>query len=143
MDTCVGSGIFVKKLIECGIDKNQLFAFDISPLFQDDIEKLGVNFKLQDTLLSLYPDSYNKFDFIIGSPPYLNKASNCIGQNTGKLKGIYSKINSHETYAMFIINSIWRLKEGGKLRFIASDSFLTLSTHRKLRKFILNKCLDI
>jgi len=41
---------------------------------------------------------------------------------------------------MFIVNSIWRLKEGGKLGFITSDSFLTLSTHKKLRRFILNNC---
>ena len=42
---------------------------------------------------------------------------------------------------MFIVNSIWRLKKGGKLGFITSDSFLTLSTHRKLRKFILDNCI--
>lgn len=41
---------------------------------------------------------------------------------------------------MFIVNSIWRLKEGGKLGFITSDSFLTLKTHEKLRKFILSNC---
>ncbi|MFX1587747.1 MAG: Eco57I restriction-modification methylase domain-containing protein, partial [Promethearchaeota archaeon] len=44
-------------------------------------------------------------------------------------------------YSMFIVNSIWRLKEGGKLGFITSDSFLTLSTHKKLRNFILENCL--
>ena len=102
---------------------------------------MGINFKLQDTLLSFTPDSYNEFDFILGNPPYLNKASNYIRKNKGKLKEIYGKINSHETYAMFIVNSIWRLKEGGKLGFITSDSFLTLNTHRKLRKFILNNCI--
>ncbi|MFX1239068.1 MAG: Eco57I restriction-modification methylase domain-containing protein, partial [Promethearchaeota archaeon] len=58
-----------------------------------------------------------------------------------KLKKIYGKINAHETYAMFILNGIWRLKEGGKLGFITSDSFLTLRTHAKLRRFILDNCL--
>jgi len=42
---------------------------------------------------------------------------------------------------MFIVNSIWRLKEGGKLGFITSDSFMTLKTHTKLRKFLLHNCL--
>jgi len=42
---------------------------------------------------------------------------------------------------MFIVNSIWRLKEGGKLGFITSDSFMTLNTHTKLRKFLLNNCI--
>jgi len=63
-----------------------------------------------------------------------------VRKNREKLKKIYGKINAHETYSMFIVNSIWRLKNGGKLGFITSDSFLTLSTHEKLRRFILNTC---
>ncbi|MFX0080351.1 MAG: class I SAM-dependent DNA methyltransferase [Candidatus Hodarchaeota archaeon] len=141
LDPCVGPGIFVKKLIESGIRKDQIFTYDINSSIKEEIEKLGVSFKAQDTLIALYPDSYNEFDFIIGNPPYLNKASAYIRKNKLKLKKIYGKIHAHETYAMFIINSIWRLKEGGKLGFITSDSFLTLSTHKNLRKFILNNCI--
>ena len=136
----MGPGIFVEKLIESGISKNQITAFDIDSSFEAEIKQLNISFKEQDTLLSLYPDSYNEFDFIVGNPPYLNKASTYVRMNRGKLSKIYGKINAHETYAMFIVNSIWRLKEGGKLGFITSDSFLTLSTHKKLRKFILNNC---
>ena len=140
LDPCVGPGIFVKKLLEAGINRHQIFTYDINLYFKPEIEKLGVSFKTQDTLLSLYPDSYNQFDIIVGNPPYLNKASSYVKNNKFKLRKIYGKINSHETYAMFIVNSIWRLKEGGKLGFITSDSFLTLNTHKKLRKFILNNC---
>ncbi|MCK4380615.1 MAG: N-6 DNA methylase [Candidatus Lokiarchaeota archaeon] len=140
LDPCVGPGIFIKKLIESGVGKNQIFAYDINSSFQKEIEKLGIFFKVQDTLIALYPDSYNEFDFIVGNPPYLNKASVYVRKNKIKLKKIYGNINAHETYAMFIVNSIWRLKEGGKLGFITSDSFLTLSTHKKLRRFILNNC---
>lgn len=141
LDPCVGPGIFVNKLIESGIDSDQIFTYDINATIKGEIEKIGVSFKAQDTLMALYPDSYNKFDFIIGNPPYLNKASAYVRKNKLKLRKIYGKINAHETYAMFIVNSIWRLKEGGKLGFITSDSFLTLSTHKNLRKFILNNCM--
>ena len=140
LDPCAGPGIFIKKLLESGINNNQIVAYDINSSFRSEIEKLGVIFKQQDTLLALYPDSYNEFDFIIGNPPYLNKASTYVRTNRKKLRKIYGKINAHETYAMFIVNCIWRLKEGGKLGFITSDSFLTLSTHKKLRKFILDNC---
>lgn len=140
LDPCVGPGIFVKKLLESGISKNQIITYDINSQFERVIKQIGVSFKEQDTLLALYPDSYNEFDFIVGNPPYLNKASTYVRTNKAKLRKIYGKINAHETYAMFIVNSIWRLKEGGKLGFITSDSFLTLSTHKKLRKFILNNC---
>ena len=141
LDPCVGRGIFVEKLLELGVSANKIFAYDINSSSKHEIEKLGVNFKVQDTLLTLFPDSYNKFDIIVGNPPYLNKASAYVRKNKVKLRNIYGKVNAHETYAMFIVNSIWRLKEGGKLGFITSDSFLTLSTHKKLRKFILNNCL--
>lgn len=127
--------------MESGVKKHQIFTYDINPNYKDEIENLGISFKTQDTLLSLYPDSYNEFDIIVGNPPYLNKASEYVRKNKLKLKKIYGKINAHETYSMFIINSIWRLKKGGKLGFITSDSYLTLSTHRKLRKFILDNCI--
>ena len=140
LDPCVGPGVFVKELLNKGIKKEQIFAFDINPDYKSEMENLGISFKSQDTLLALYPDSYNEFDFIIGNPPYLNKASTYVSENKEKLKKIYGKINAHETYAMFIVNSIWRLKNGGKMGFITSDSFLTLNTHTRLRKFILNNC---
>ncbi|MFX1590516.1 MAG: N-6 DNA methylase, partial [Promethearchaeota archaeon] len=81
LDPCVGPGIFVKKLIDSGISKNQITAFDIDSSFKLEIKQLNISFKEQDTLLSLYPDSYNEFDFIVGNPPYLNKASTYVRMN--------------------------------------------------------------
>ncbi|MBY9006988.1 MAG: N-6 DNA methylase [Candidatus Lokiarchaeota archaeon] len=140
LDPSVGPGIFVEKLLKNKIHPSQIYAFDINPLYKKQIKDLGANFKIKDTLLEIDKDSHNKFDFIIGNPPYLNKASNYIRENKNRLKKIYGKINAHETYSMFIVNCIWRLKEGGILGFITSDSYLTLSTHKKLRKFILETC---
>ena len=140
LDPCVGPGIFIKELLNVGIDSKQIFTYDINSEFQYELEIFNIRFEALDTLLSLYPDSYNYYDFIVGNPPYLNKSSTYIHNNREKLKKIYGEINAHETYSMFIVNSIWRLKEGGKLGFITSDSFLTLSTHTKLRKFILSTC---
>ncbi|KKN11327.1 hypothetical protein LCGC14_1027630 [marine sediment metagenome] len=141
LDPCVGPGIFVKKLLESGISQDRITGFDINSSIKNQMQDLGIKFKEQDTLISLYPNSYNEFDFVIGNAPYLNKASTYVRSNKAKLRIIYGKINAHETYSMFIVNSIWRLREGGKLGFITSDSFLTLNTHRKLRKFLLNKCI--
>ncbi|MEJ2251971.1 MAG: N-6 DNA methylase [Candidatus Lokiarchaeota archaeon] len=140
LDPCVGPGIFVESLLDSGVNPNQITTFDIDSEYKEKIKSLGINFIEQDALLSLNPFSYKQFDFIVGNPPYLNKASDYVRKNKGDLKNLYGKINAHETYAMFIVNSIWRLKEGGKLGFITSDSFLTLRTHTKLRKFILRYC---
>ena len=141
LDPCVGPGIFVKFLIKSGVNKSQIFCHDINSDYKELIEELGVSFKTVDNLLSFNSECYGKYDFIVGNPPYLNKASSYVRKNRVELKKIYGKINAHETYSMFIVNSIWRLKEGGKLGFITSDSFLTLSTHTKLRNFILDNCV--
>jgi len=141
LDPCVGPGIFVETLIKAGVNQNQIHAFDIDPTYEPKIKNLGVSFKNLDNLLSITPEFYGEFDFVVGNPPYLNKASSYVRKNRTELKKIYGKINAHETYSMFIVNGIWRLKEGGKLGFITSDSFLTLRTHSKLRTFILNNCI--
>jgi hypothetical protein len=140
LDPCVGPGVFIKFLIKAGVNKSQIFCHEINPIYKEKVEELGVNFKLVDNLLFFNSECYNEYDFIVGNPPYLNKASNYVRKNRNELKKIYGKINAHETYSMFIVNAIWRLKEGGKLGFITSDSFLTLSTHKKLRTFILENC---
>ncbi|MFW9937320.1 MAG: class I SAM-dependent DNA methyltransferase, partial [Candidatus Thorarchaeota archaeon] len=141
LDPCVGPGVFINSLLKSGINPYQIFAFDINSEYKEEIENLGISFTTCDTLLSINPDYYNQFDYIVGNPPYLNKSSSYVRRNRKELKKVYGNINAHETYSMFIVNSIWRLKEGGKLGFITSDSFLTLSTHRKLRNFILENCI--
>ena len=143
LDPCVGPGVFVETLIKAGVNRNQIHAYDIDPTYETIIENLGVRFKNLDNLLSINPECYEEFDFIVGNPPYLNKASSYVKNNKKRLKQIYGKINAHETYSMFIVNSIWRLKDGGRLGFITSDSFLSLSTHTRLREFILENCLII
>ena len=41
---------------------------------------------------------------------------------------------------MFFANGIERLREGGRLCLITSDSFRTLTTHAELRRHILDRC---
>ena len=140
LDPCVGPGVFVEKLLEAGLSKNQIFTYDINPECSYIFKRYNVSFEVKDYLLSYSPLFSEKFDVIIGNPPYLNKASAYVKKNRANLQKIYGKINAHETYSMFIVSSIWRLKSGGRLGFITSDSFLTLNTHTKLRRFILNTC---
>lgn len=140
LDPCVGPGIFIQSLLKSGLNKSQIYTYDMNPEYQNIMNKFGVSFEVKDYILSYSPLLSNKFDVILGNPPYLNKASSYIKKNRDKLKKIYGKINAHETYSMFIVSSIWRLRNGGKLAFITSDSFLTLNTHTKLRRYILKTC---
>jgi hypothetical protein len=140
LDPCVGPGIFVNELLKANVRKEQIQTFDINPKYKEIMKSLGISFKNLDYLLDYTPLLNNQYDIILGNPPYLNKASSYIRKNKKRLHKMFGKINGHETYSMFIVSSIWRLKNGGRLGFITSDSFLTLRTHTKLRRFILNTC---
>ena len=141
LDPCVGPGVFVKSLLEAGVDRRQIFTHDLDDSYHENMDGRGVHFEAKDTLSSITPESHDQFDFIVGNPPYLNKASAYVRKHKKELRNLYGHVNSHETYAMFLVNGIWRLKEGGRLGFITSDSFLTLKTHEKLREFLLDHCL--
>ncbi len=134
-----GDGVFVQELIEKGSKPSNITVFDINPEVQQKIESFGVNFELGDTLFKNTLGE-NKYDLVIGNPPYLSKSSKYIKNNKLKLKKIYTEIGTHDTYAMFIYQGLKYLKEGGKLCFIISDTFLSLNVHEKLRNYLLNNC---
>ncbi len=141
LDPCVGNGNIVKSLLKINLNPNQIYAFDIDGKYQDKIQKMGVNFYQTDTLLALTPQSMGEFDFIIMNPPIMPETSEYFQNNRKTFKKLYAKIDSYHTNSMFIINSIWRLKEGGMLVLITSDLILTAKYNKTLREFILNNCV--
>jgi len=122
--------------------KGQLYLFDEDQKPLSDASKAFVVSVEQKELESKQELDSTKFDRIIGNPPWGGKPPK-------SRKEIYDLIygekghdtGSNESYSMFIVNSMERLREGGIMCFITSDSFLSISTHEKLRKYILNNCL--
>lgn len=88
---------------------------------------------------SLFGDS-RKFDLIIGNPPFggtINpKIQDQLDGRYGERDGMKIK---KETYSFFIVRSVEMLRLGGSLRFICSDTFLTIPTMKGLREFLLNR----
>lgn len=74
----------------------------------------------------------NGFDVVIGNPPYGVKVDNDIRD--------WHDLESKDSYGVFISTSLKRfLKQNGVLSFIVSDTWLTIKTHLKLRKQVLEK----
>lgn len=85
-------------------------------------------------------DDRVRFDLVIGNPPFggsfdaaiEDELDNAYGERCGcKIK--------KETYAFFIVKCVERLKPGGRLLFICSDSLLTIPTMRGLRLFLMSE----
>ena len=89
-----------------------------------------------------------RFDAVVGNPPYGARKPAYKQRAYGDLYGTSADeiargsiaTGDHDSYGMFFASAIGRLKEGGRLCFVTSDSFRTLHTHRLLRRYILDRC---
>ena len=90
------------------------------------------------------PDG-KKFDCIIGNPPY---GSNPPLERKKLYKKIYRdqasvyrySLGGNDLYGFFLASAIIRVKNGGTICFIISDTFLSLKSHTILRRMILDTC---
>lgn len=98
--------------------------------------------KLMD--LNSVTDS-ESFDCIVGNPPYGKK----IPPEDRKIyQKIYRdqasifayKISGNDLYGYFLANAVRRVKNGGRICFLISDTFLSLRSHTTLRRLILDTC---
>ena len=79
------------------------------------------------------------FDYIIGNPPFggtiAPELQDKLDRELGWRNGLKIK---KETYSFFIVKCLDLLKPGGRLRFICSDTFLTINTMQGLRRLLLD-----
>jgi N-6 DNA Methylase/Type I restriction enzyme R protein N terminus (HSDR_N) len=112
--------------------QNSLDPITVDPVLYFDIEKTGdlmvARSRRASCLRAAQPD------LMIGNPPYGVKVV-----KGAHYDDIYD-LNSTDSYGYFIANAIRRLPEGKRLLYIVSSSFLTIGSHRSLRKLILSTC---
>lgn len=87
-------------------------------------------------------DTHNeKYDLIIGNPPYFELKKEKIDANQ------FGEVMCGRTniYSLFIYKSIKLLKDGGELRFVIPRTFLSGKFFSKVREFVHRECeiLDI
>lgn len=125
--------------------RNNIYGVELDPvLFQRLLDRIrdaygfcpGHNFHCGDFLLY---ESPCEFDYIVGNPPF----GGTIDLNhQDELDRTYGRRNSmkikKETYSFFFVKSLDHLKPGGKIKFICSDSFLTINTMSGLRRYLLD-----
>ena len=75
----------------------------------------------------------NDYDAIISNPPFGLKFS---AEYRKKLKKEFPDFYVRESYGLFFILSVLRLRPGGRYVFLLPDSFLTSKNHTSLRRFI-------
>jgi hypothetical protein len=81
----------------------------------------------------------DRFDLIAGNPPFGGTFDASIEDELDRRFGRHRghKLKK-ETYSFFVAKAVDELAPGGRLRFICSDTFLTIKTMRGLRELLLD-----
>ena len=79
------------------------------------------------------------FDCVVGNPPFGGTIAPEIQDKLDKELGWRGGLKiKKETYSFFIVKCLDLLKPGGHLKFICSDTFLTINTMQGLRRLLLD-----
>ncbi len=93
------------------------------------------NLLCEDFFRTIFPA---QFDFVLGNPPFggtiAPELQDKLDKELGRRGGLKIK---KETYSFFIVKCLDLLKPNGHLRFICSDTFLTINTMQGLRRLLL------
>lgn len=133
LDPAIGDGIFLHALAQAGVDKKDLYGFDIDEQKINKLKNTYPNVKLFDATNPFT----EKFDFIVGNPPYNGDESHFVRENRERLKKLFKEIGAKNTYSMIAYQAINSLNSGGIFSMILSDSFLTNNYYKKFRLFLL------
>lgn len=130
LEPSCGDGNFVIKLLNA----KELVAQDID---QDALDKMkercGFQGKNEDFLSS---DINEKFDLIIGNPPYI-RIQDLSEDVREQVKAFYTcKEGSVDIYYAFIEQAIKKLNDNGVLRFIIPNAWLINSSAKRLRELL-------
>jgi Eco57I restriction-modification methylase len=82
---------------------------------------------------------FGGFDLVIGNPPFGGTFDAAIEDQLDRRFGRYQgdKLKK-ETYSFFIAKALGELAPDGALRFICSDTFLTIKTMKGLRRLLID-----
>lgn len=155
IDPCCGSGGILLKVLNKNHNPRFVYARDIDSIalqickvnlvmfFNDP--NMTANISYQDFLFgednNLFSGSNNeKFDCIVTNPPWGSKFSK---QQKDLLIYQYPAISTIEAFSIALYRATKMISEKGSIYFFLPHSFLNVSTHKNIRKHILNSFSQI
>lgn len=149
-DPCCGSGSIFLATLSKNHKTNLIFASDTDKLALKicfvnlalffDNPNIECNIFYNDIFEKKLNLEVKRFDYIITNPPWGYKFS--INQKKYLLEN-YNELKSTESFSIALYNSVNLLQEKGKLLFFLPYSFLNVSTHKEIRKILLNLQAEI
>ena len=143
LEPCCGDGSFLKQIQKNNFAYKFITAIEIDPLESKKAKNLKIkNKKIITSDFYQYCNSTNnRFDLIIGNPPYIryqyfDKDQRAIAEKIFlKMNLKYSKLMN--PWVSFIVGSSMILKKKGKIGFVVPAEILQVSYAKELRDFLI------
>ena len=134
LDPGCGTGEFLLNAKEY-FKNAKLYGWDIEEKLVKISQELVPDAQI-DKIDALYQNDYEKYDFVIGNPPYYEF---CLDTELRKKFG--EVINGRANiYSLFVYQGIKLLKRGGYLAYVVSPSMNNGAFFAKLRSYIVENC---
>lgn len=166
MEPSFGKGVFLlhilsRLIVECKLlnfskeetikqIENNVYGIEIDETcFNESIERINDflrGFDLQDANLNLYLqdtlewDKFDFFDYVAGNPPFI-KIHNLDEKNRATIKDFEFSKGMADMYIVFFEIGLRMLNSNGKLGYITPNSYLTNTSQKNFRKYLLEKNL--
>lgn len=144
LDPCCGSGMFLSH-VESDSPEN-IYGFDTDPAA---VMIAGTNLFIKYREFEFEPKIY-RLDFLSATPeksPSIPRKFDLIATNppwgamlSPETKKEFPEISSGESFSCFAVKSIRMLRKKGVLRYLLPESFMNVTTHKDIRKYLIEKC---
>ena len=142
LEPSCGDGIFLDQIKENDFKYKSITAIEID---EDEAEKsskihLAKTRVINEDFLTYCNSTSDKFDLVIGNPPYIryqffNKEQRAEAEKIFLNAGLsYSKLTN--AWVSFVVGSSLLLKENGKIGFVLPAELLQVSFAKQLRNFL-------
>ena len=154
IDPFCGSGGILLRIIDKNHDPHKIWAFDIDKTALMICEANLVlffnnpyaepNIQIKDSIFDEFElfscDYKNKYDYVVSNPPWGSKISK---KQKDKLLSLHPDLNTTEVFSIALKNCFKMLSNSGDLYFLLPNSFLNVSAHRNIRRYLINKYCEI
>lgn len=140
LDNSCGNGVFISALLKRGVPKEHIYACDMDKEISENIINLipQENFYLGSFFDKT--DWINKFDVIIGNPPYV-RIHNILPNIKKQIENFSFCFGMYDLYYAFYEFGLKCLNKTGTLLYISPNGFTKNASGKILRDYIKNNNL--
>lgn len=135
LDNSCGDGAFIKGLLQKGVPAEHIYACDIDAEISQPVAQLLPKNNLRIGSFFLQQDWINKFDYIIGNPPYV-RIHNIEPEVKKQIQDFDFCFGMYDLYYAFYEYGLKCLNTNGVLLYISPSGFIKNASGIKLRNYI-------